>query len=82
MSSPRKRITGGEGVAPVFGVAGAAAVAMACCAGAPLLVGLVGPLVLGWGLGAAGLMLTLSRVVLVGIRRPRANHPGACERAL
>ena len=58
-------------------VAGIGALAVVCCAGLPLLVGLAGGLALGAVLGAgAGIVavVSLTALVLARARRRRARH--------
>lgn len=57
----------------VLAVAGVALLAVACCAGAPAIVALVGSVALGsglgWAVGAAGFVLLLTVAVVLARRR-------------
>jgi hypothetical protein len=81
MLSPERK----SGAAPATLSIGAAAVAVACCAGLPVLGALVGGLtagvVLGVGLGALTLgALAFTAAAVITRRRERARRPTGGER--
>ncbi len=77
MPSDRETPSGTTGEKVGWAAAGIGALAVVCCAGLPLLVGLAGGLALGTVLGAgAGILAaaSLTALALARARRRRARH--------